>query len=161
MLGEMAIIDQKPRSTSARAEQPSSILALKAAVFHQLIHENPEMGLSVMAGLNDRIRYTTDFISEVRSWVSKISAGNYQEATLSTSQAKYDDPNLATLAAEFAQMAAQVKAREDTLKREVAQLRIEINEAKRKQDVQEIVESEFYQELKEKMKHIREQNKDR
>jgi CRP-like cAMP-binding protein len=159
MLGEMAIIDQKPRSASARAEEPTTIFTLSAEVFYQLLEKNPNMAISAMAGLSDRIRYTTDFINEVRAWVNKINVGEYQDATISTSQAKYDDPNLAVLAAEFAQMATQVKNREDSLKQEVAQLRIEIDDAKRKQEVKQIIDSEYYRELKEKMKAIREQNK--
>jgi CRP-like cAMP-binding protein len=155
LLGEMALIDSKPRSLSARAEADSEILTLSAIKFKELLLRNPEMGLSVMAGLNDRIRYTTDFLSEVSIWVRRISNGEY--ATATPTETAYKDPNLSNLAAEFAQMAAQVKAREDTLKKEVAQLRVEIDDARRKQEVKSITNSDYYHQLKEKMKAIREQ----
>ena len=71
---------------------------------------------------------------------------------------KDGDQTLSTLAAEFAQMAARVQEREDILRKEVAQLRIEIDEAKRKQEVQRIVGSEYYQSLKERAKELRKRN---
>lgn len=155
LLGEMALIDSKPRSLSARAETDAEILTLRAEKFRQLLADNSEMGLSVMAGLNDRVRYTTDFLAEVSVWVRRIAAGEYATAPPTTTA--YIDPNLSNLAAEFAQMAARVQEREDTLKKEVAQLRVEIDEAKRKQEVKSITNSDYYQQLKEKMKAIREQ----
>jgi CRP-like cAMP-binding protein len=66
VLGEMALIDQKARSTSARAEVPSVVLTLGREEFLQLLQDSDETVLAVMSGLNDRIRYTTDFLSQVR-----------------------------------------------------------------------------------------------
>lgn len=156
LLGEMALIDRKPRSLSARAETDSVILALSDADFHRLIQENPEMGLSVMAGLSDRIRYTTDFLTEVRQWVGKIAEGNYQDPGIQEASQRYQDSTLASLAADFARMTSRVQKREERLKSEVALLRIEIDETKRKQDVQEIMGSDYYRQLREKIKLMRE-----
>ncbi len=159
MLGEMALIHQKPRSLSARAEENSTILTLNGSEFRKLLAENPDMSLAVMAGLNDRIRYTTDFLSEVSEWVGKMADGNYQEAA-KPQGSQYKDPTLASLASEFARMAVQVKAREDQLRQEVAHLRIEVNEAKRKQEVSEIMGSDYYKDLREKIKNLRAQNRE-
>src|SRR5689334_20593163 len=63
-LGEMALIDNKPRSLSARAVKPSRVLGLRIEDFRRLIGEEPDMALSVMTGLSDRIRYTTEFLNE-------------------------------------------------------------------------------------------------
>lgn len=154
MLGEMALIDQKPRSLSARAATETTILALSKDDFRKLLLQNPETALSVMAGLSDRIRYTTEFLSEVREWVQRIAAGSYQTGGYLESS-KYQDQTLASLAAEFAQMAARVQEREDTLRKEVAQLRIEIDQTKRQQEASRIMESDYYQKLKEKVKDLR------
>lgn len=62
---------------------------------------------------------------------------------------------LGILAHVFNEMAAQVKAREQKLKQEVAQLRIEIDETKRKKEVSEIVDSEFFKDLKSKASDMR------
>jgi CRP-like cAMP-binding protein len=157
MLGEMALIDQKPRSLSARAESSTRILTLSGSDFRRILEQNPKMAISVMAGLNDRIRYTTEFLGEVRGWVQRMAEGDYRSSALMDKD-KYGDQTLSTLAAEFAQMAARVQEREDILRKEVAQLRIEIDEAKRKQEVQRIVGSEYYQSLKERAKELRKRN---
>ncbi len=157
VLGEMALIDQQPRSLSARAEEPSKILTLGQRDFKRLLVENPEMGLSVMEGLNDRIRYTTDFLSEVRQWVQKVSCGDYQINSMKPQHNKYPDEAIATLAAEFALMTNCVQEREEELRQQVLDLHIVIDEAKRQQDFEEIIESDFFQNLKEKAKHMRQQ----
>jgi len=159
MLGEMALIDRKPRSVSARAEEDSEILTLSGDAFRQMLTENPETALSVMAGLSDRIRYTTDFLGEVRTWVRRIADGDYQAGKGATPQL-HRDPTLSALAAEFAQMAACVQAREETLRQEVTRLRIEIDEVKRKQETAQIMSTEYYQSLKEKVKNLRARRED-
>lgn len=156
LLGEMAVIDQKPRSASARAEKETTILTLNKDDFHRILKQSQETTLAVMTGLNDRIRYTTDFLGEVSEWVQRIAAGNYQANALVDSQ-KYEDKTLAALAQEFARMAANVQEREETLRREVAQLRIEIDESKRKQDAEQIMQSDYYKALKEKARLLRQQ----
>lgn len=155
MLGEMALLDQEPRSLSARAETDSTILALRRADFQRLVAENPKMSAALMGGLSERIRYTTDFLGEVRQWVQRITEGNYQAGMEVEGSGKYKDPTLATLAAEFSAMAAQVKKREDTLKQEVAMLRIEIDESRRKEEASQIMDSEYYRSLKEKARSMR------
>lgn len=155
LLGEMAIIDRKPRSVSARAEETTKVLTLDGEVFRKLVSDNPEMAFSVMAGLSDRIRYTTDFLSEVRQWVRKIAEGSYQGSVTLDETIRYKDQTLATLAAEFAQMAVRVQEREESLKQEMAQLRIEIDEVKRKQEAEQIMGSDYYKSLKEKVKNLR------
>lgn len=155
MLGEMALIDHQPRSLSARAEEPSTILSLSHADFERLMAENPRLSTSVMSGLSERIRYTTDFLGEVRLWVRRITEGNYQAGAEINAGHPYKDPGLATLAAEFSRMAAQVKEREDILKQEVAMLRIEIDETKRREDAGQIMNSDYYRSLKEKVKEMR------
>jgi CRP-like cAMP-binding protein len=154
LLGEMALIDRRPRSLSARAEQPSSILVLRGDDFRRLLDQNPDMSHSIMAGLSERIRYTTDFLSEVRTWVQRIAEGNYQ-AGVNLNVRSYKDPSLEALAAEFARMATVVQQREETLRQEVIQLRIEIDQTKRKQEAERIMGSDYYKSLKQKAENLR------
>jgi len=156
MLGEMALIDRKPRSASARAEQASRIFTLSGVEFHKLLANNPDMVLTVMGGLSERIRYTTDFLAEVRQWVRKIAEGNYQASGFEPGS-QLQDNTLVTLAAEFAQMAARVQQREEVLRQQVIQLRIEIDEVKRKQEAEQIMSTDYFQTLREKIKRLREE----
>jgi len=154
VLGEMALIDRKPRSLSARAEEASTVLVLCGDDFRLMLHRNPDLALAVMAGLSERIRYTTDFLSEVRGWVQRIAEGNYQMPE-TTRGAPYRDQTIATLAAEFAQMAGRVQEREDILAKEVAHLRIEIDQVNRKKESERIMGSDYYKKLKERADLLR------
>ncbi|HNT23070.1 MAG TPA: cyclic nucleotide-binding domain-containing protein [Anaerolineales bacterium] len=159
VLGEMALIDQKSRSLSARAETPAVVLTLGREEFLRLLNESSDLVLAVMSGLNDRIRYTTDFLSQVRDWVQRIANGSYQADDIMKSSDQYKDKTLVTLAAEFAQMASRVQEREEQLRKEVAMLRIEVDESKRKAEVAAITGSQEFLSLKEKVKRLREQGK--
>lgn len=152
-LGEMALIDRQPRSMSARALEPSEVLVLTGGGFRQLLRQHPDMALAVMGGLNDRIRYTTQFLGEVQNWVKRIAEGKYDRDLAADTD--YQDSSIAGLAADFAQMAAQVRQREEDLRRELKKLRIEIDQSKKERHVSEIVESDFFQSLTEKAKKLR------
>lgn len=160
VLGEMALIDLKPRSASARAEVDSVILTLGRRDFEQKVLNNPRAARSVMSALNEKIRYTTEFLNQVRGWVGTIAEGNYQAALQAQPGAGMQDATLASLAAEFTRMAANVQQREEKLRAEVAQLRIEIDEARRKQEVAKIMETDYYKDLKEKIRLMREQGEE-
>jgi hypothetical protein len=51
--------------------------------------------------------------------------------------------------------ALEAYIREQSLKQQIQQLRIEIDEAKRQKQVSEIVDSDFFQDLQEKARSIR------
>lgn len=153
ILGEMALIDQKPRSASARAEVDSVIATLGVESFKHLIESRPEVAIDLMGGLNGKIRYTTNFIGEMAKAVKLVGEGKYQEIHVPED---VEDSSLSTLAADFVRMAAKVQEREEKLQQEVAQLRIEIDEVKRHQEVKQITGSEYYVNLKEKLKALRE-----
>jgi hypothetical protein len=171
--GEMALIDLQPRTLSARALQPTCTLVLGGDDFRRLLHDHA-VALAVMASLNDRIRYTTDFLGEVREWMGRMASGQYETGRFFSdmqhwvqqvaqgeyeetpaARARYRDRTLATLAADFARMATQVRKREDALREEIAQLKIEIDQTKRKRQVSEITESDFFQDIQARAKDMR------
>jgi CRP-like cAMP-binding protein len=158
VLGEMALIDLKPRSASARAEEESVILALSRTDFEHLVLENTQSARSVMGALSEKIRYTTEFLNQVRGWVGKIAEGDYNAIQQAQAGAGVKDTSLAALAAEFTRMAANVQQREEKLREEVSMLRIEIDEVRRKQEVEKIISSDYYQNLKEKIRRMREED---
>lgn len=170
-LGEMALIDRKPRSLSARAIEPSVVLGLGVQDFRRLVVEDPDLAFGVMDGLSDRIRYTTEFLSEVREWVGRVSKGDYQTLEkvrgwmksvaegnvedITQDEEEYQDEMLSALAAEFAHMASQVKHREETLKKEIQELKIAINETERKKAVSEAAKN--LDEIRARAKALREE----
>ncbi len=56
MFGEMALIDDGPRSAAALANEATEAAAIDKAMFVQLVREEPEFALHVMRLLTERIR---------------------------------------------------------------------------------------------------------
>lgn len=153
-LGEMALIDRRPRSASARALEAGAVLVLTGDDFRRLLGEYPDVALGVMSGLNDRIRYTTEFLGEVQEWVRRIAEGKYDRAFKPS--VGHQDRSISGLAAEFAQMAAQVKKREAELRQELVKLRIRIDHEKREREVAEVIETDYFKSLRSEAKRLRE-----
>ena len=55
-LGEMALLDDEPRSATAVARQDCRFLTLSGARFRELLTQSPEMGFEVFRALTSRIR---------------------------------------------------------------------------------------------------------
>lgn len=56
--GEMALVDDEPRSAIAEATEPCVLLAIHKRDVHSLIHSNPSIALSMIQGLSRRLRET-------------------------------------------------------------------------------------------------------
>jgi len=54
--GEMAIVDQQPRSASARTTEETVLLVLHKDDFHTSVHDYPEIAFEVMKELIRRLR---------------------------------------------------------------------------------------------------------
>ena len=54
--GEMAIVDQQPRSASARTTEETVLLVLHKDDFHTAVHDYPEIAFEVMKELIRRLR---------------------------------------------------------------------------------------------------------
>ena len=93
------------------------------------------------------------FFDEVQSWAQRRASGGYDDAGVP--EGRYREHTVAALAAEFARMATQVKQREDALRREIAELKIEIDQSKRKKQVDEITGSDYFQDIQAKAKSLR------
>ena len=65
------------------------------------------------------------------------------------------EDGLGHLARVFQRMAREVQAREDALRRQVVELRIEIDTVKRNQEVSKITDSEYFQQLREQARSLR------
>jgi len=55
-IGEMALIDNRPRVGTVRALTPMKLLALDATQFRKLLDEMPKASRAIMSKLTDRIR---------------------------------------------------------------------------------------------------------
>jgi len=63
IMGEMALIDDSPRSTTAKALTKCSLTPVDYRRFFRLIQKRPEFALHVMQILSHRLRTLTDRVS--------------------------------------------------------------------------------------------------
>lgn len=76
--GEMALLDESPRSASARAVEPTRTLALYRNDLNRLIHTDPETACHIYRALarivGDRLRSTNDLVQADTPAQEKIAA---------------------------------------------------------------------------------------
>lgn len=89
----------------------------------------------------------------------RVGAGHYEERFHRSLLARYID-EFDVLAETFNDMIAKVYQREQVLRSQVEELRIEIDEAKKQKQVGEIVDTEFFRELKSKAQQLRQRRYD-
>ena len=92
-------------------------------------------------------------ILAVAKAAGQVENGQYNQVALDSVASRSDE--LGQLARHFQRMVDQVFTREQRLKQEVRELRIEIDEAKKRRQVQEITETEYFRELQEKVYQLR------
>ena len=101
-------------------------------------------------------RAMTGPISSLTDMAREVAEGHYDQDIGSLYSGQYRD-EVSTLARVFELMVNKVRAREEGLKRQVQELRIEIDEAKKARQVAEITESDYFQTLKQKARELRQQ----
>jgi len=92
-------------------------------------------------------------VSRVTGAAEALEAGEFAADGLAEVAARSDA--LGTLARRFATMAAEVKAREERLKAEVRELRIEIDQARQAKRVSEITDTDFFRDLRSRAMTLR------
>jgi CheY-like chemotaxis protein len=92
-------------------------------------------------------------VDHVTAAAAAVEAGEFDPETIEQVAARGDA--LGQLARVFQRMAREVHAREQRLKREVRQLRIEIDETRTARQVAEITETDYFQNLQRKVDTLR------
>ncbi|MFQ5409514.1 MAG: HAMP domain-containing protein [Anaerolineales bacterium] len=85
----------------------------------------------------------------------RIGEGQYDQDLTNLTRTRFPD-EIDTLTSVFQIMVDKVYQREQTLRKRVEELQIMVDRGKRDEQVSEIVESDFFQELQEKARHMRE-----
>jgi methyl-accepting chemotaxis protein len=103
-------------------------------------------------------RVLTQPIVKLTQSVERIGEGDYsQNLSYLSGKGRVCD-EITTLAEVFEIMSNKVRQREEILKRQVAELRIEIDQTKRQKRVKEIVDTDFFQDLRVKAQSLRKRN---
>ena len=156
IIGEMAILDQKPRSAGVVALGTAGLLKLSSADFLDVLNRHPELAVYLTRNAIDRLRFATTYIECSIEWSTRIADGDYAFVEEQIKGAQTDTPDTGSADGQranrflgtFFEMVEGIRAREAELQSQLQQLKVEIDQAKRAQDVGEIADSEFFQKLK-------------
>ncbi|MFQ3567561.1 MAG: cyclic nucleotide-binding domain-containing protein [Aggregatilineales bacterium] len=80
IVGEFALLDDKPRSASAAAVETLEVLLLQRSEFDRLLRERPLLGVEMMRSLAERIRYTTQYLEKLFAAVQLLQQDAYEDA---------------------------------------------------------------------------------
>ena len=165
VVGEMSLIDQEPRSAGVIALSPVEVLELKRGAFLNMLDKYPPLALDVMRNLARRVRFATTYIEQAIALSHRIAEGDYSfamdqiqnvQSTIVDTR-KEADVRANEMLSAFFRLVEGVKAREDSLKQQLRQLSIEIDESKRVQEVEKLTESTFFTNLKSAAQQLRQQ----
>jgi CRP-like cAMP-binding protein len=157
-IGEMALLDQDPRSATVIALEDVEALELSRDVFEEILDQRPDVSFAVIRGYSRRLRFATNYIERAIDWTQKIAAGDYSfidQTQPIIDQKNSNDNKAIQLLSAFFIMVRKVKEREDGLKKQLEKLTFEIDQVRRKQEFEEITGTEFYANLKEQAKTLR------
>ncbi|MEW5869597.1 MAG: cyclic nucleotide-binding domain-containing protein [Chloroflexota bacterium] len=167
VFGEMALLDTETRSASVTAVETTHLMQLDQEAFQTALANYAGVALGVIRVLNRRLRarlkdMAQDFaymqqMARISASAVALEAGRYDARTLDEVCQRPDE--LGQLARVFQRMADEVIAREQRLKEEVMQLRIQIDEEKKKHQVEEITETDFFKSIQEKASELRAKKK--
>lgn len=87
-IGEMALIDDAPRSASARAKGECRVFPIDEARFNTLVQETPSFALDVMKALALRLRRTNEKISSRHAAPRRRTAAPAKSAKRPTRRAR-------------------------------------------------------------------------
>jgi CRP-like cAMP-binding protein len=157
VIGEMALIEDQPRSAGVVALNEAKLLKLTEEEFMDVFMSQPLLGLEISRTMAQRLRFTTTYIESAIEWSKQIAAGNYDyveeqtniEGATIIGPSRSDQERALRFLGTFFSMVKDIKAREESLKEELTKLKVVIDEHKRQQDVSELASSEFFRSLKE------------
>jgi CheY-like chemotaxis protein len=101
---------------------------------------------------DQEVLYLKD-VARVIEAAATVEEGNFAPESLISVAARSDE--LGRLARVFQRMALEVQAREQRLRQQIEELHIEIDEAKKARQVAEITETEYFHNLREKARTLR------
>jgi CRP-like cAMP-binding protein len=163
IIGEMSLLDQQPRSNSMIVLSSAKLLEIKYSVVLETIEANPKLAISFLSDMSNRLRFANAYIQEAVEWCHQIAAGNYDfvEQQVAKTQStiidmtRSNEARAGAFLSSFFKMVKDIRDREEDLKRQVQELKIQIDEAKREQAVKELTSTGFFTELQAAAQRLR------
>jgi CRP-like cAMP-binding protein len=154
VFGELSLLDGQVRSASADAAEEIEVLILSRDGFLKFLEDRPSVGLVMIRDLTSRVRYTTQYLEKVLDSIHWLSKGEYDRAIQELTKSSAESA-IQKLITTFVEMAHSLRERENTLKKEIKLLRIQVDQKRRQTQVEEITSSGFFRDLFEKVQQLK------
>lgn len=115
LVGEFALIDEKPRSASADAAEALEVLVLEREDFLTFLRQRPMLGVAMMRTLAERVRYTTTYLEKLFNAIQLLSNHEYEKALAEMSVSAGGEDDIQSLINAFLQMVHRLREREAAL----------------------------------------------
>lgn len=161
-VGEMSVIDGKPRSANVIAVEETLAWCLDHQSFMDALQQQPPMATVVLSDVAANLRFANTVIEKAAEWSRSVAAAHYDEAMKALQATQSGDAErFAGFLRAFSAMVTEVQAREEAYRREVQELRIIIDEEKRDQELEKIGSSAAFQKIAEEGRRLREERRKR
>ncbi len=159
ILGEIALIDRRSHSVKAVSLGSSHLLCLSRDDFWQRVQTSPELSQWLIQLLSQRIDYLLAYIAHIRDWIQQIIVGDYEGVINSIEGAKIESDishfsmSLLIAATEslkrMVQTIKQIKEKRSPTKYDERspqefKLKVEIDQNKHRQKIEEIVSADYF-----------------
>ena len=153
-VGELSLIDQKPRSASVIGLSPIEALEIKRKDFLKVLDHNPSIALGVIANISSRMRFSSTYVEKAIQWSHDVAKGDYtfvsdqlQKSDIVDSD-NSDEDRAGRFLDAFFRMVQGIMERERELKLQLYELTIEIDQARREEEIDAIIESDIFKRIK-------------
>jgi CRP-like cAMP-binding protein len=163
-VGELSLIDQKPRSASVIALSKLKAVEISRNDFLDVLNRFPMMGLYVISNISSRMRFMLTYLDKAVHWSHKIAEGDYSFAAKEISKVQKtaiidntnpDDVRANRFLIAFFEMVEGVQKREQILIEKVQELVIHIDESKRDEELASLIGTGFFKKLQDESKGLR------
>jgi CRP/FNR family cyclic AMP-dependent transcriptional regulator len=167
-IGDLALMDGQPYQVSVTALVPVQAAILSRQDFDIWLQAHPQTAPDLLKGMADKMRLNTSYIEKAIEWNNRIAQGDYSlskeeidtEHTMITTRARPDEAVVAEFLAAFNAMVEGVKGREETLKRQIQDLSIQVDPNQVNQEVEDLTDNTFFRGLKEARDRLKNQQDD-
>ena len=153
-LGEMALIDERSHAVNAVSLGSSVVLRLSRDEFWQQVHTSPELSQWIIQLLSQRIDYLLEYIANIRDWIQQIIAGEYDRAIDNVEEMELESHRfdqsyfsvslLVAVTESLKRMIQTVRQIKEGQLQQRAKLKLEIDNYKHQQQVEEIVSADYF-----------------
>ena len=153
-LGELTLINGRSHAINAVSVGSSNLLRLSRDVFWQRVHTSPELSHWIIQLLSQRINYLLAYIGNIRDWTQQIVTGEYDRVINSIEgmelesdrfdQSYFSITLLVAVTESLKRMVQTVRQIKESQLQQRAKFKLEIDRYKHQQQVEEIVNTEYF-----------------